>query len=201
MNLNFCTKCGSKAIKVIPRGDNRKRIVCTNCEHIDYHNPRNVVGCLAYKGDQVLMCRRAIEPGYGLWTLPAGYMETGESLIDCAKRETFEEVGAKVEIGSLFAVVDLVHIEEVHFYFLAVITSDTFIAGDETLEAKLMPLSAIPWADIAFSSVKFALNQFITGERDGLHHAVASKPRLKEVEVKPSRGSASRRINSYFFYD
>ena len=201
MNLNFCKKCGSRTIKAIPPGDNRERTFCTSCQHIEYKNPRNVVGCLAYKGDQVLMCRRAIEPGYGLWTLPAGYMEIGESLIDCAKRETFEEVGVDVEIGPLFAVVDLVHIEEVHFYFLAAITSDTLMAGDETLETKLVGLHNIPWADIAFSSVKFALKKFTTGEIEGLHHAVATKPRPHATEIAASPRPTNRRIKSYFFYE
>ena len=176
MAVRFCTKCGSKVIPEVPLGDNRERDVCARCKHIEYKNPRNVVGCLATRNSKLLMCRRGIEPGYGLWTLPAGYMEIGESLTGCAKRETSEEANAEVEVGPLFAVVDLIHIEEVHFYFKAEMTSDHFAPGEETLETKLFSVEDIPWDSLAFSSVRFALRKYFHADQSGLHHAIAPIP-------------------------
>lgn len=160
--MEFCSKCGERVIYRVPEGDNRDRAVCGSCEHIHYENPRIIAGCIPYWEDQVLLCRRAIEPRYGLWTLPAGFMEKLESLEEGALRETREEAYADVELGRLFVVYSIVHISQVQLFFLAKLQSpDSFRPGIETLETRLFGVNEIPWDEIAFTAVKFALEKFV----------------------------------------
>ena len=160
--MEYCTKCGGKVVYQVPEGDNRKRAVCVECHHIHYENPRIIAGCLTYWEDQVLLCRRAIEPQRGLWTVPAGFMEQGESLEEGALRETHDEAFADVELGPLFVVYSVVHISQVQMFFLAKLRSeDCFKPGIETLETRLFKFDEIPWDDIAFSAVKYALKKLI----------------------------------------
>src|SRR5260363_76666 len=114
--MKFCSACGHAVILRIPAGDQRARFVCTHCHAIHYQNPRNVVGALPVWGDQVLLCRRAIEPRYGFWTLPAGFMELGETTAQAARRETLEEAGARVELLPLFSLLNVVRAHQVHLF-------------------------------------------------------------------------------------
>ena len=150
--MKYCSNCGKPVEIKVPAGDNRQRAVCTACNTIHYENPRMVLGCIPVWEDQILMCRRAIEPRYGFWTVPAGFMENDESLAQAAARETWEEALAEVEIGELHAVVDVVHARQVHIFFHAQLRTKQFGAGDESLEARLFDEKDIPWQDIAFPS-------------------------------------------------
>ena len=117
--MKFCSECGGTTETLIPEGDSRLRAVCSACKIIHYVNPKMVLGTIPAWGDQVLLCRRAIEPRYGLWTLPAGFMEVEESTANGAMRETMEEAGARIELGSLFSVFDIPHVNQVHLFYLA----------------------------------------------------------------------------------
>lgn len=158
--IKHCTQCGAIVSHQIPDGDTLPRAVCPDCAHIQYENPRLVVGCLASHGGKILICRRAIEPGYGLWTLPAGFMENGESTAQGAARETQEEAGAKVHDLTLFAMVNIPHINQVHLFYRGKLPTPEFAAGDESLEVALVALDDIPWATLAFHSVRFCLERY-----------------------------------------
>ena len=168
--MKHCSSCGSLVIEKIPDGDNRHRWVCDQCNTIHYQNPKIVVGCVPEQLGKVLLCRRAIEPRYGYWTVPAGFMELGETMEQGAARETLEEACAEVKIGRLFASVDVVEAGQVHLFFTASLLGD-FGAGDETLESALFPEEEIPWSDIAFRSGKFALEKYFedAGRNHGVH--------------------------------
>ena len=177
--MKHCSSCGSLVTEKIPDGDNRHRWVCDQCNTIHYQNPRIVVGCVAEQDGKILLCRRAIEPRYGYWTVPAGFMELGETMEQGAARETLEEACADVEIGHLFASVDVIEAGQVHVFFTGNLLGD-FGAGDESLESALFRQEEIPWSDIAFRSGKFALKKYIedAGQNNGVHmHQVFSKVR------------------------
>jgi ADP-ribose pyrophosphatase YjhB (NUDIX family) len=165
--MKFCSHCGAPVTQKIPAGDNLPRHVCNQCDLIHYHNPKIVAGCIPEWEDQILLCRRAIEPRLGLWTFPAGFMEIGESTEEAAARETKEEAEADVVITSLYAVFSLPHIGQVYLVFRGRMTSPAFKAGSESLEVKLFSLSAIPWDDIAFPVVKEALTRYVADARRG----------------------------------
>ncbi len=168
--MKHCSSCGSLVTEKIPDGDNRQRWVCDQCETVHYQNPKIVVGCVPEQDGKVLLCRRAIEPRYGFWTVPAGFMELGETMEQGAARETLEEACAKVKIGHLFASVDVVQAGQVHVFFTADLVGD-FGAGEETLESALFLKEEIPWSDIAFRSGKFALEKYFedAGQNNGVH--------------------------------
>ncbi len=168
--MKYCSNCGSLVIDKIPDGDNRHRWVCEHCDIVHYQNPKIVVGSVAEQDGKILLCRRAIEPRYGYWTVPAGFMELGETMEQGATREILEEACAEVQIGHLYASVDVVEAGQVHLFFTAVLLSD-FSAGDESLDAALFSEQEIPWTDIAFRSGKFALEKFFedAGENNGVH--------------------------------
>ena len=155
--MKFCSSCGHAIEKLVPADDNRTRSVCTECQTIHYENPRLILGTLSTWQDQILLCRRAIAPRSGFWTLPAGFMEIGESTEAGARRETLEEAGAEVEIRDLFAVFDIPHVEQVHLFFRAAMTSPHLAPGVESLEARLFKPDDIPWDELAFESVRQAL--------------------------------------------
>jgi ADP-ribose pyrophosphatase YjhB (NUDIX family) len=167
--MQFCSKCGARVSLKIPRADNRERWVCDSCETIHYQNPVIVVGCVPEKNGKILLCRRAIEPRHGYWTLPAGFMELGESLAAGAARETLEEACAEVEIGHLFASVDVVSAGQVHIFFAATFDGD-YAVGEESLEVELFGKDDIPWDDLAFESGRFALQKYL--EDDGCNNGV-----------------------------
>lgn len=157
------------------------RFVCNGCGAIHYQNPRLVVGCVPERDGKILLCRRAIEPRRGYWTLPAGFMENGESMQTAAARESMEEALAKVEIGSLVAIVHVLHAEQVHIMFRARLLNTDFGAGPESLEVALFDEHDIPWSEMAFRSVDFALRRYLDDRRIGrelLHfHDLDSRPK------------------------
>jgi ADP-ribose pyrophosphatase YjhB (NUDIX family) len=173
--MNFCSHCGQPVTVLVPEGDQRPRHVCTACGRIHYQNPRIVAGCVPEHEGRILLCRRAIEPRRGYWTIPAGFMENGETTQDAARRESLEEALADVEIGSLLAVVHVLHADQVHVMFRARLPRPEFGAGDESLEVMLCQEADIPWHDIAFRSVDYALRRYLEDRREGLdrHHFTA----------------------------
>ncbi|MCA3845423.1 MAG: NUDIX hydrolase [Burkholderia sp.] len=165
--MKFCSVCGHEVIARIPPGDNRERFVCDYCGTIHYQNPRNVVGTVPVWGDQILLCRRAIEPRYGFWTLPAGFMEMGETTAEAAARETLEEAGARVEVQNLFTLLNVPHVHQVQLFYLARLTDPAFEAGEESLEVKLFDEADIPWDEIAFPTVSQTLRFFFADRAAG----------------------------------
>ncbi len=168
--MKHCSICGSLVNKKIPEGDNRQRWVCDQCNSTHYQNPKIVVGCVPERDGKILLCKRAIEPRYGFWTVPAGFMELGETMAEGAARETLEEACAEVEIGHLFASVDVVSAGQVHVFFTASLLGD-FATGDESLDTALYSEDEIPWSDIAFRSGTFALEKYFedAGRNNGVH--------------------------------
>jgi ADP-ribose pyrophosphatase YjhB (NUDIX family) len=166
--VNFCSACGSPRIdRRIPDGDTLPRDVCADCGTIHYQNPKIVVGCLPEWEDRVLLCRRAIEPRYGLWTLPAGFLENGETLANGALRETLEEAHARVALGELYAVISLPQINQVYMMFRARLVDLDFSAGAESLEVRLFDEREIPWESIAFRTIARTLRNYFLDRRRG----------------------------------
>lgn len=165
--MKFCSVCGHEVIARIPPGDNRERFVCDQCGTIHYQNPRNVVGTVPVWGEQVLLCRRAIEPRYGYWTLPAGFMEMGETTAEAAARETLEEAGARVEVQTLFTLLNVPQVHQVHLFYLARLVYPGFEAGEESLEVRLFDEADIPWDEIAFPTVSQTLRFFFADRATG----------------------------------
>ena len=159
--MKYCSHCGQPVELRVPPGDNLPRHVCPACGAIHYQNPKIVVGCVPQHAGRILLCRRAIEPRLGFWTVPAGFMELGETLQAGAARESWEEALARVEIGSLLAVVNVVHVHQVHVMFRAELPAAEFGAGAESLEVGLYRPEEIPWPQIAFPSVEFALKRYL----------------------------------------
>jgi ADP-ribose pyrophosphatase YjhB (NUDIX family) len=170
--MKFCSNCGAAVALRIPEGDHLPRYVCESCGTIHYRNPRLVVGCVPEHDGKILLCKRAIEPRRGYWTVPAGFMENGETLQQAAARETREEALAEVEIGSLLSVVQVLHAEQVHVFFRAALAEPRFGAGAESLEVELFAPAAIPWRDIAFPSTDFTLHRYLEDRATGrqAHH-------------------------------
>ena len=163
--MKFCSWCGSAVDVKVPYGDNRERHVCNSCEAIHYHNPRIITGCLpVYRGadgDKVLMCRRAIEPRLGFWTLPAGFMELGETVAEGAARETMEESGAQVHMGDLYCLFNLPHIGQVYMMYLAELPEPVFQQStEESLEVALFAEADIPWEQLAFRTMARTLQHY-----------------------------------------
>ncbi len=165
--MNFCSNCGAPVSHRTPPGDDRPRYVCDMCAAVHYLNPKIVAGCVPQWDDRVLLCRRAIEPRAGLWTLPAGFMETGETTSEAAARETLEEANARVDVGQLFCYLNLPRISQVYVIFLARLLDDTFSPGAESLEVALFREADIPWPEIAFPSIKTALQQYFADRQRG----------------------------------
>ena len=151
--MKFCSLCGGTLTRNIPPGDNRLRYVCLRCQTVHYQNPRIVAGCLPVWEDQVLLCRRAIEPRRGYWTLPAGFMENSETMLEAAMRETLEEARARVTDLDLYTLFDLPHISQVYVFFRARLLDLDFAAGEESLEVRLFRENEIPWSELAFPTV------------------------------------------------
>ena len=179
--MNYCSQCGSPVTSRIPPGDDRPRHMCDACGTIFYSNPKIVAGCIPQWGEQLLLCRRAIEPRSGLWTLPAGFMENGESTAEAAARETLEEANARVEMGPLFAYLNIPALSQVYVIFLARLMDLDFSAGAESLEVRLFHEHEIPWQELAFPSIERALRFYFEdrrGEGFGTHMAdVERRPR------------------------
>jgi ADP-ribose pyrophosphatase YjhB (NUDIX family) len=169
--IQHCRQCGSAvAYRVPDDGDTKTRAVCPSCHTIHYENPLNVVGTVPVwgaHGEQVLLCLRNIEPRKGKWTLPAGFMELGETTMEGALRETIEEAGAQVEMGELFTLMNVARVGQVHFYYRAQLLSDRFDPGFETIEARLFTEDQVPWDEIAFRTVKETLEHYFADRRSG----------------------------------
>ena len=163
--IRFCRACGSAVAYRIPADDNRERAICPACGTVHYENPINVVGTVPVWGDEVLLCKRAIEPRYGLLTLPAGFLELGETTAEGAIRETVEEAGAKIELGPLFTLLNVVRVGQVHLFYRATMTSPELDPGSETLEARLFREDEVPWEQIAFRTVRETLQLFFADRR------------------------------------
>jgi ADP-ribose pyrophosphatase YjhB (NUDIX family) len=166
-SYKHCKACGSKVEYKVPADDNRERATCTACGTIHYENPLNVVGTLPVWGDAVLLCRRNIDPRRGYWTLPAGFMELGETLEQGAIRETTEEAGARVELQGLFTLLNVTRVGQVHFFYRARLLDPDLAPGPETIEAKLFAEAEIPWEDLAFRTVKETLRHYFDDRRHG----------------------------------
>lgn len=162
--MKFCSQCGASVSLRIPSGDNRPRYICDQCQTVHYQNPRIIAGCLPVWEGRVLLCRRAIAPRQGYWTLPAGFMENGETLEQAAARETLEEACARVSNLKLYTLFDLPHISQVYMFFRAELADLDFAAGEESLEVQLFEETGIPWSELAFPTVGRTLECFF-GDR------------------------------------
>lgn len=166
--MKFCSQCGRPLMRRVPENDSRERYVCGACDTVHYENPRNVVGTIPIWQDQIMLCRRAIEPRYGYWTLPAGFMEIGESPQAGAARETLEEAGVEVQIGELFALVNASYAHQLHLFYLAKMPSEHYSRGVESLEVRLFHEDDIPWSELAFQTSYHALKLFLADRTCGL---------------------------------
>ncbi len=161
--MKFCSRCGSSINWLIPEGDNRNRYVCSDqtCGEIHYQNPRIITGCLPSYKDKILLCRRAIEPRYGLWTLPAGFLENQETTAQGAQRESVEEANANLDIKELYTIFDIPHINQVYFFYRAELIDTNFSPGIESLDVRLFNKENIPWDELAFPAIKKALEYYL----------------------------------------
>jgi ADP-ribose pyrophosphatase YjhB (NUDIX family) len=158
--MKYCSTCGNKVVLRVPAGDNRERYLCERCDTIHYQNPRIVTGCLAIWEDQVLLCKRSIQPRDGFWTLPAGFLENGETAQAGAIRETWEEAQAKVAIDDLYTMFSLPHISQIYLFYRARLVDGSFAAGPESAEVALFREEDVPWGELAFPVVRDTLRHF-----------------------------------------
>ena len=184
-----CQRCGAALAPARPPGDDHERLICGRCGWVFYDNPRVVVGTLVAVGDAVLLCRRAIAPREGLWTLPAGFLERGESATAGAGRETLEEAGARVRVTAPLAHFDIPDIGQIYLLFRAELLAPGLAPGPESLEVRLFPRDALPWGELAFDAVRFALERWLA-DRDAqaarVHYGVLTRP-----ETGPPSGAAA----------
>jgi ADP-ribose pyrophosphatase YjhB (NUDIX family) len=176
--MKFCSACGASVLRQVPKGEDRERWVCPSCGTIHYENPRMVVGCIIEEQGQILLCKRAIEPRYGYWTVPAGFLELGESTVQGAIRETHEEAGARVEVIAPYAHFDILHIGQAYIFYRARLLGPEISAGTESLEVKLVAPEDIPWGELAFPVVRTALELYTEDVRQGafrMHHGISSR--------------------------
>ena len=179
-SMKFCTSCASPLNIELPQGDSRERHVCSECGEIHYQNPKIVTGCIPEWEDRILLCRRAIQPRHGFWTLPAGFMENGESAQQGAARETMEEANAKVRIFQLYATFNLPHIDQVYMLFRGQLLDTDFSPGEESLETRLYRESEIPWDELAFAVVRETLVHYFSDRKQG-----AFVPRVGDIHRSP----------------
>lgn len=165
--MKFCSQCGATVGRLTPPGDTHERFVCASCQTIHYQNPKMVVGSIPEWEDQILLCRRAIEPRHGLWTLPAGFMELRETTAEAAAREAEEEANASIEIGDLYTLYNLPHIDQVYLIFRGRLRNLDFSPGVESLEVRLFREAEIPWEELAFPVIKATLEHFFADRRQG----------------------------------
>ena len=183
--MNYCSNCGSKVEKQIPEGDNRERAVCPACDTIHYSNPNVVVGCIAEYEGRILLCKRAIEPRAGYWTLPAGFLEHDETTAQAGARETLEEANAEVEVGELFSMIGVPYIGQIHIFYRARLIRPEYSPGIESTEVELVNEADIPWEEIAFPTVAHTLRWYFEDRARGefeLHtHDILARPPRKLV--------------------
>lgn len=165
--MKYCSSCGSDQLEFrVPAGDNRPRHVCASCNNIHYQNPRIIAGCLPVHEGKVLLCKRAIEPRYGFWTLPAGFMENGETLEEAAQRESLEEAEAEVVLEGLYTVFNLPHISQVYMLFRGTLKNGAFGVGEESLETRLFSEEEIPWEELAFPTIAKTLKYYFEDRKN-----------------------------------
>jgi ADP-ribose pyrophosphatase YjhB (NUDIX family) len=179
--MKFCSNCGARVVRRVPPGDTHERHVCDACDTVHYSNPKMVLGCIPEWEDQVLLCRRAIEPRYGKWTLPAGFMEDDETTAEAAMRETLEEAGARVELGEIYTVLSVRHVNQVHIFYRARLLDLAFAAGTESLEVALFREHEVPWTELAFRTVSTTLRHFYADRREGVYRLHAG-----EIPLRPA---------------
>jgi ADP-ribose pyrophosphatase YjhB (NUDIX family) len=165
--VNYCAQCGAKVTLEVPVGDDRLRFVCNGCHIIHYQNPKMVVGTIPVLGNSIILCKRAIEPCRGKWTLPAGWLENGETVSNCALRETQEEAWAEVDDLQPYILANLPFINQVYLFLRARLLNTMFHAGPESLEVKLFTPDAIPWDELAFSAVRETLRWYCEDVKKG----------------------------------
>lgn len=165
--MQYCPQCGNKTESKIPEGDNRHRDVCDACDLIHYKNPRIIAGCIPVWEDKILLCKRAIEPRKGFWTLPAGFMELGETTEQAAIRETLEEAEAVVQTHELYAVFNLPHINQVYMMYRSALLKPEFSSGIESLDVQLFSEQEIPWGDLAFKTMRMSLEYYFEDRKAG----------------------------------
>jgi ADP-ribose pyrophosphatase YjhB (NUDIX family) len=192
--MKYCSLCGSPVSLRIPESDDRERHVCNSCGEIHYLNPRIIVCSIPCYEDKVLLCKRAIEPRYGLWTLPGGFMENGESTLQAAIRETHEEANADIDTLELYSLFNVIHINQVHLFFRARLQNLDFSAGTESLEVGLFTSKEIPWDAIAFPAVASTLQQYFL-DLPNSHFPL----RLADVELDDNNNRIIKPHN--FFHD
>ncbi|HZP86778.1 MAG TPA: NUDIX hydrolase [Burkholderiales bacterium] len=186
--MNFCSHCGSPVTQRIPPGDSLSRYVCDACGMIHYENPKVIVGCVAEWQGRILLCKRAIEPRYGLWTVPAGFLENGETTAAGAQRETLEEANARVEIDDLFALYNLPHINQIYMLFRGRLRDADFFPGAETLETRLMDETEVPWSQLAFATVRNTLIHYFNDRRNAKFefHMGTIEPMSRTTPTNPT---------------
>jgi ADP-ribose pyrophosphatase YjhB (NUDIX family) len=167
--MKFCSNCGAPVVLKVPAGDNLPRHVCEACETIHYQNPKMVIGCIPEWADRILLCRRAIEPRHGLWTVPAGFMENGETVAQAALRETLEEANARVELAEMYSVISVPHVNQVHIFYRARLLDLDFRPGAESLEVQLFAEAEIPWQEIAFRTIATTLRHYFADRKVGAY--------------------------------
>jgi ADP-ribose pyrophosphatase YjhB (NUDIX family) len=165
--MKYCSECGAPVSLRVPRGDHLPRHVCGQCQTVHYQNPKIIAGSIPVWDERILLCRRAIEPRYGLWTLPAGFMENGETTVEAAAREAREEANAELENLALYGVFNLPHISQVYMMFRAELKNGSASAGSESLDVALFREDEIPWDELAFPVVRETLELFLAERRDG----------------------------------
>lgn len=192
--MKFCSECANPVSLTIPEGDNRPRYVCVQCTTIHYQNPKLVIGSIpVWERDgklQILLCKRAIEPRYGYWTLPAGFMENNETTADAARRETEEEAGANIELGGLFTLLNVAQVHQVHLFYLATLRDLDFAPGIESLDVQLFEEHQIPWDDLAFPTIRVTLELFFA-DRVKMREGATSYGFHSQDIVRPMRSSES----------
>ena len=179
--MNFCSECGARVSVKVPDGDNMPRHVCDECTTIHYQNPKLVVGCIVEYDQKILFCKRAIEPRYGLWTLPAGFMENAETTAEAAARETHEEANAEVEIIDLFSQISLPHINQIYMLYRARFSKVDFGPGSESLEVELLTEDEVPWSEMAFPVITENLKLYFEDRRTG-HFSIHSGDMIKRAD-------------------
>ena len=165
--LKFCSNCAAPLARRIPPGDGLPRYLCDACGEIHYQNPKMVVGTVPEWEGRILLCKRAIEPRYGYWTLPAGFMENEETVAQGAARETREEAGASIALGEPFSMISVPHVNQVHVFYRAQLQNLEFRPGEESLEVALFEEAGIPWKDIAFRTVGLTLKHWFADRARG----------------------------------
>ncbi|MDE3020806.1 MAG: NUDIX hydrolase [Pseudomonadota bacterium] len=187
--MKYCSRCGNHVSFRIPPGETLCRHVCDQCQTVHYQNPKLIVGCIPDWQGSILLCRRAIEPRSGYWTLPAGFMENRETTSEGALRETFEETGAQVEIGPLFSLFNLAHLNQVHLFYRASLVAPVFGPTAESTEVLLFEEAHIPWEELAFASVRETLGRYFDDRR-------ANRNTLHQIDLDPVQESRAKSLNS-----